>query len=132
MAGLNLTHQATCGDTQLAALRGLGNRTGAVLADLLAFYRGRTQQRMGAPFAFVHDACAIAAVAEPDIVAAEAMHVAIELTGRHTYGMTVCDRRWEGREPIPGVTPEANVAVGMTLDRDRFWRWVLDTLATYP
>ena len=41
----------------------------------------------------MHDPLAVAALVDPEILRFEPMHVAIELRGTHTYGMTVCDHR---------------------------------------
>ena len=80
----------------------------------------------------MHDPLAVAALIEPDIITFEKMHVAIELAGTHTYGMTVCDYR--GRRTDTGESwgekPNAEVAVGV--DADRFWTLFLDILRAYP
>ena len=55
----------------------------------------------------------------------------------HTYGMTVCDRRFSGagaqaallREAAGASAPNARVAI--TLDHARFIDLLCDTLATY-
>ena len=62
------------------------------------------------------------ALAEPDILTFEPMHVAIELTGTHTAGMTLCDGRRLGPDlrriatSLPraeGDEPNAEVAVAV-------------------
>ncbi|MEZ4661029.1 MAG: nucleoside hydrolase [Caldilineaceae bacterium] len=37
----------------------------------------------------LHDPCAVAALIDPTLIEFEPMHVAVELKGEHTYGMTV-------------------------------------------
>ena len=95
----------------------------------------------------MHDPLAVAALAAPDVLTFEPMHVAVELTGTHTAGMTLCDGRRldpvtfrgypELAAPIEGqginetaAGPNAEVAVAV--DVDRFWELFLDVLATYP
>jgi pyrimidine-specific ribonucleoside hydrolase len=70
------------------------------------------------------------------------MHVAIELRGTHTYGMTLCDARHLREADLTprrghsegyshrGEAPNAEVAVAV--NADRFWEMFLDVLATYP
>ena len=89
----------------------------------------------------MHDPLAVAALVDPEVLSFEPMHVAIELRGTHTYGMTLCDAR-HLREadltPRPGhrraghrgEAPNAEVAVAV--NADRFWEMFLDVLATYP
>ena len=85
----------------------------------------------------MHDPLAVAALAAPEILTFEPMHVAIELRGEHTYGMTVCDARHVradnlGAGPVSvrrGAAPNAEVAIGV--NADRFWELFLDVLATY-
>lgn len=52
---------------------------------------------------------AVAALVDPDILAFEPMHVAVEVTGTHTAGMTLCDGRRLGPDfrPIPTSLPRA-------------------------
>jgi pyrimidine-specific ribonucleoside hydrolase len=86
----------------------------------------------------MHDPLAVAALAAPEILTFEPMHVAIELHGEHTYGMTVCDARHIrannlGDGPVSvrrGAAPNAEVAV--VANAERFWELFLDVLATYP
>ena len=64
------------------------------------------------------------------------MHVAVELVGTHTAGMTLCDGRHLGpdfralKRRTRGEPPNAEVAVAV--NTDRFWELFLDVLATYP
>jgi purine nucleosidase len=48
-------------------------------------------------------------------------HVAVELTGTHTRGATVCDRHG-----LLGHAPNARVAT--TLDAEAFWTLLVDAL----
>jgi pyrimidine-specific ribonucleoside hydrolase len=86
----------------------------------------------------MHDPLAVVALVDPDVLGFEPMHVAIELRGAHTYGMTVCDaRHMRLDEPSPRATrpprgDEPNAEVAVRVNADRFWEMFLDVLATYP
>lgn len=62
----------------------------------------------------VYDACAVAAVIEPDILQTRPAYSDIELVGELTRGRTVCDFGYARR----GLQP--NVDVGIGIDRERF------------
>ncbi len=137
MCGLNLTRQAGLDTQDIARLEALGTRTAQAMAGLLRFYLARLRN-IGLTSASLHDPCAVAILLEPPVIAWAPMHVAVELRGDHTRGMTVCDARHvrafnpaaaEGAAPR-GSAPNARVAVG--LDRAGFIRLVEDTLASFP
>ena len=71
----------------------------------------------------VHDPCAIARVARPELVPCREAHVEIELDGRLTTGMTVVDFRRRG-----GVQP--NATVGVDLDLPGFWDLFIGALSS--
>lgn len=138
MVGLNVTRQVAATPERRAQIRSLGSRTGAIVADMLDFYSERLRVLSGLPGGSMHDPLAVAALVDPDVLRFEPMHVAIELRGTHTYGMTLCDARHlrpgdpaAGRLTAPrGEEPNAEVAVAV--NADRFWEMFLDVLATYP
>jgi inosine-uridine nucleoside N-ribohydrolase len=121
MAGLNLTHQALATDDVRGRMRGLGTELGRIADEWLDFFAGTYRSLYGLEGPPVHDPCAVAWLAHPDIVAATEAFVAIELGGGWTRGATVVDLYGRlGRPP--------NARVGMELDRDRFWELVLAAL----
>lgn len=125
MAGLNLTWQTGAGELETRQIRQLGNPVAAAVANLLEFYRAAVHQASGAAGAALHDICAVVPLIDGRIIDYRPMHVAIELRGEHTRGMTVCDYRQS-----PPAAP-ANVQVGMNLDRDAFYALLYSTLASY-
>ena len=132
MLGLNVTRQVNATPDYRKQIREMGSRTAVAVADMLDFYSERLKILYGLPGGSMHDPLAVAALIAPDILTFEMMHVAIELVGTHTYGMTVCDyrgRRTDTGEPR-GEKPNANVAVAV--DADRFWALFLESLKTYP
>ena len=139
MVGLNVTRQVVATPDIRARIRGLGPRAAVHVADMLDHYSVAEAVYTGLPGGAMHDPLAVAALADPDILTFERMHVAVELTGTHTVGMTVCDGRRLGPDmrriatdhPVAeGSPPNAEVAVAV--DVPQFWDLFLDTLTTYP
>jgi inosine-uridine nucleoside N-ribohydrolase len=69
----------------------------------------------------IYDACAVAAIIDPQILETEAMHVDVELRGELTRGRTVADI--SGNQKTP-----PNVDVGVNIDRQRFMQILFDGL----
>ncbi|MBI4279788.1 MAG: nucleoside hydrolase [Armatimonadetes bacterium] len=137
MCGLNLTRQANATEVEVERIRRLGNRTGRAVAEMLDFYRGRLRQMFGLAGGPLHDPCAVAALIDPSLIEFRPMHVAVELTGTHTCGMTVCDSRHLARGQVEGgggvrrgETP--NAEVGVRLDVEQFFNLLIETLGRYP
>jgi pyrimidine-specific ribonucleoside hydrolase len=138
MVGLNVTRQVAATPERRAQIRALGSRTGGHVADMLDFYSERLRVLSNLPGGSMHDPLAVAALVDPEVLRFEPMHVAIELRGTHTYGMTVCDaRHLRPDSPVPvaarpprGEEPNAEVAV--EVNAKRFWELFLDALTTYP
>lgn len=132
MLGLNVTRQVNATPKYRKQIREMGSRTAVAVADMLDFYSERLSRLFGLPGGSMHDPLAVIALTDPDILTFEPMHVAIELAGTHTYGMTVCDyrhRRADTGEP-QGAPPNAEVAVAV--NAERFWERFLDVLQSYP
>ena len=137
LVGLNVTRQVMATPERRAQIRAMNSVTSGHVADMLDFYGERYRVVSGLPGGAMHDPLAVAALVDPDIVRFEPMHVAVELRGTHTYGMTVCDHRHlPAHDPAAGrLTPprddNAN-EVAVAVNADRFWELFLDVLATYP
>lgn len=67
----------------------------------------------------VHDVCAVAWVAQPDLFGLVPARVQVELAGQLTAGMTVTDF------DAPGSVDSGNALVAMRIDVDRFWKVTL-------
>ena len=136
MIGLNVTHQVLALPEYRTQIRKMGRVTTTHVADMLDFYSGGEAGGTGLPGGAMHDPLAVAALIDPDILTFESMHVAIELVGTHTAGMTLCDGRHLGpdlralKHRTRGEPPNAEVAVAV--NAKRFWELFLDILATYP
>src|SRR5919202_4822495 len=107
MVGLDVTREAAARPEEIRHLRTLG-RLGEVAAELATFSTGtyRSVYRFAAPP--IHDAVAVAAVAEPGILETRPMRVEIECEGELTRGETVCDLN-----DVWGKPPNAEVGVGV-------------------
>jgi pyrimidine-specific ribonucleoside hydrolase len=138
MCGLNLTRQAGLDAAAIARLERLNTRTARAMAAVLRVYLRNLRKGFGASSASLHDPCAVAILLDPPVISWVPMHVAVELRGEQTRGMTVCDARHvrafnpaavEGGRPR-GAAPNANVATG--LDHAAFVRLIEDALAACP
>jgi inosine-uridine nucleoside N-ribohydrolase len=123
MVGLNLTHQALATDEVLAGMRSLATPVGETVAGWLSYF-GDNYRLFGFGAPPVHDPCAVALLAEPDLVRCVDAFVAAETEGRWTRGATVVDLA--GRL---GHAPNARVAV--ELDVPRFWKTVTTAVGGY-
>jgi inosine-uridine nucleoside N-ribohydrolase len=138
MVGLNVTRQVMATPERRAQIRSMNSVTSGHVADMLDFYGERYRVVSGLPGGAMHDPLAVAALVDPEIVRFEPMHVAVELRGTHTYGMTVCDaRHLPAQDPAAGRLgsprgEEPNAEVAVAVKADRFWEMFLDVLATYP
>lgn len=132
MIGLNVTRQVNATPAYRKEIREMGSRTAVAVADMLDFYSERLKIMYGLPGGSMHDPLAVAAIIQPDILTFEEMHVAIELVGTHTYGMTVCDYRGRRTDTgeLRGEQPNAKVAVAV--DPEQFWTLFLEIMRTYP
>jgi len=112
MAGLDLTHQFVVDDELARRLRDVGTAGAVMLADLVVAYLDQVEAVRGRRRGGLHDPCAVLAITHAELVAHVQRHVAVELSGAITRGMTVVDQR-----PGPGVDdPGGNVWHGHTLD----------------
>jgi len=124
MSPLEVTHQALATDEIIGRLRAAHRTVADFAADLLIFFGDTYRNVFGFPAPPVHDPCAVAAVIDPLILQAHAMHVEIETTGEWTTGRTVCDVYGVLRKPT-------NARVGYALDVPRFWEMVISTILSY-
>jgi purine nucleosidase len=125
--GLDVTERAKLTPEHLAELR---ERAGGLpdspllrfIDDALRFYMEFHSRYDGFYGAFIHDALAVAAALDPDLVRAEPLTVEVELGGTWTSGETVTDwrRQWD-RPP--------NLDVAVEADIEAFFERFIDRLA---
>jgi pyrimidine-specific ribonucleoside hydrolase len=124
MAGLDVTHQALVLPADIARLDGLGTRAGHVFADLMRFFAVHHRDRYGWEGPPIHDAVAVAWLAEPGLVRSSELRIDVETAGVQTRGRTVADR--EGLTGRP-----SNATVGLEIDRERLIDLVVDSVGQF-
>lgn len=131
MVGYDVTSTIGFAAADLDRLR-TGGRVARTIGELLAFYRARQQGVFDFDIALLHDVCAIVPYVDDSLIDYRACHVAVELAGTCSRGMTVCDLRRlteEGRRQRGGQA--ANARVAAAADRHRLVEEVLATLLAY-
>ncbi|WEJ34649.1 nucleoside hydrolase [Devosia sp. SD17-2] len=88
---LDVTHMIQSTPERLAAIKGLGNRSGQAVYDMLTFSEGFDLKKYGWAGAPLHDPTVIAYLLQPSLFEGRACHVAVETASELTMGMTVAD-----------------------------------------
>jgi inosine-uridine nucleoside N-ribohydrolase len=126
MSGLDVTHQFQATPARVDQLRDIPGRLAVVLTDLMEFfsstYRSRHDDIAGAP---VHDPCAVMALTHPGLFTRSFSHVAVEIAGELTRGMTVIDQRTLVERPGPNCDRLTGV------DADAAWAVVVEAIAHF-
>ena len=127
MIGLDLTHQAVATPEVVERIHALDSGVSRMVTALLDFY-GAAYRRSGVAAGTagppVHDPCAVARVARPDLIGVRDAFVTVETKGEWTSGMTVTDFHGSLGRPV-------NAQVAMTLDAGGFWDLVVGALASF-
>lgn len=132
MAGYNVTSVTGTNEADIARLLA-GPRVARHVGELLSFYLARQRERLGFDIAPMHDVCAIVPHVEPALIEYRRCHVAVELNGRLTRGMTVCDLRTLTEAGRAGRrVGAANAEVAIRTEARRLIDHVLATLLSYP
>ena len=108
MVGLELTRQARANAGVRARFARLGRLEAELLTPCLDFYGKHADYRDEGPA--IHDACAVAYVAHPELITTVPARVDVEVRGTFTSGMTVTD-----------FAAEPNATVATELDVPAFW-----------
>lgn len=91
MLPLDVTHQIQSTPERLAAILGLGNKSGKAVYDMLTFSEGFDLKKYGWSGAPLHDPTVIAWLLRPDLFEGRHCNVTIETASELTVGMTVTD-----------------------------------------
>ena len=120
MVGLDVTRQARATAAVRGRMRGLGRLADELLLPGLSGYRGPGPAPGSGPAdgPAVHDVCAVARVAAPELITCVPARVEVETAGRWTAGMTVTD--------FTAAPGDANAQVAVAIDVAGFWDVVLD------
>jgi pyrimidine-specific ribonucleoside hydrolase len=138
MCGLNLTHHARVDEAVIRRFGRLDTPAARAVTALLRRYLASARRATGVATASLHDPCAVAILLERSSISWAPMHVAVELQGGLTRGMTVCDARHEPAFNIAasrgtgprGLPPNANVAVA--LDHAALLSLLDEALSAFP
>lgn len=132
MAGYNVTSRTGTNEADIARLLP-GPRVARHVGELLRFYLGKQRQRLGFDIAPLHDVCAIVPYVQAGLIEYRHCHVDVELNGRLTRGMTVCDlRTLTPARRSEGGAGEANAHLAIRSEAQRLIDHVVSTLLSYP
>jgi len=117
MVGLDVTLQATADAEVIAKIGSLGRLATDLLLPCLLSHADGDDATAPARDPEVHDVCAVAYAARPDLLGLRPARVDVETAGRLTAGMTVTDFR--------AAPADCNALVATTIDVPAFWDSVL-------
>jgi purine nucleosidase len=123
MIGLEVTHMAGATADVMSRIAGLNTPVARAVVGMLGFLREQVMRETGIDAPHVHDACAVARVARPELVTCQDARVDVEVAGLFTYGMTVTDFRRRNRVDF-------NAKVGTSLDVPAFWDLFVGALSS--
>ncbi|MBK7261453.1 MAG: nucleoside hydrolase [Rubrivivax sp.] len=120
MFGLNVCRQLPIGQPQIDRLKAIGSARAALFAGYLEGYVAIGRRR-GRPVQSLYDPTPVIWLARPKLFDLQAARVDIELQGRFTRGMTVCDLR------TPALA-RANARVAVKADGHAALEWAMQRL----
>lgn len=111
--GLDVFRQVTLTEAEVTVLESAGKSWSPLLGAVLRYIQRRFKQ----PEPGLGDGGTVAAAILPDTLTTRAHRVDIELTGTHTRGMTVVDRRVASKDARHAAPPNADVAYAIDARR---------------
>jgi purine nucleosidase len=132
MLGLDVTLKTGATPAVQQRMRGLGPLGTELLLPALDQYRSVSEPsgpppQAASPAPPVHDVCAVAWVAAPELFGLVPARVQVETAGQLTSGMTVIDFEAPASGPSGGRDDDGNARVAMSIDVDGFWELTLNT-----
>jgi purine nucleosidase len=125
MLPLDVTHQIQSTPERLAAIFGLGNKSGSAVYEMLTFSETFDLQKYGWAGAPLHDPTVIAYLLQPELFEGRHCNVTIETASELTVGMTVADY-WYVTGKVRNVNYLRNG------NADGFFALLLERLARLP
>ncbi|MDQ6918202.1 MAG: nucleoside hydrolase [Candidatus Dormibacteraeota bacterium] len=122
MIGLEVTELAVATEEVFERIDAVASPVAQAVSGMLRFYQAQQQREVGIAAPPVHDPCAVARVARPELVETRDAYIEVELAGRLTTGMTVTDFRPAAGRPF-------NAKAGTGLEVIGFWDLFIDALA---
>lgn len=133
MVGLDLTQTQALATPELQdRVRAVGGPISQFVLDIWAFIATTHGGLLQIAYPAIHDACCVAALIDPAIITTEMADIRIEIAGRWTKGMTVCNfEKMGGMHHFGGTASEQTNfrhKVAMTLDHPKFCDQIVDAL----
>jgi purine nucleosidase len=122
---LDCTHQVLTTKVRVEKLRGMTNKVGPAVAQLLDFFERFDEEKYGTDGGPLHDPCVMAWLLRPELFKSREVNVAIECASELTMGMTVID--WWGVSDR-----KRNATVCRGVDADEFFDLLTHRLAELP
>lgn len=123
MCGLDVTHRAIVYKEDIQRIKSIDNNIAKIMGEMLENL-SKYHSKDGFEGCYLHDPVAVLAVTNPDIIKTMPMKVDIELQGKLTTGSTIgnFDKRFN---------EEANVNVGIDIDRESFIEEIIKAIKKY-
>jgi len=121
MIGLEVTEMALATEDVFQRIDAVATPVARAVSGMLRFYQAQQLSSVGIPAPPVHDPCAVARVARPELIECRDAYVEVELAGKLTAGMTVTDFNPAAGRPF-------NARVGISLEVAGFWDLFIDSL----
>jgi purine nucleosidase len=132
MVGLDLTHQAQATPDLQDRVRAIGGPISEFILDIWEFIAKTHGGLLQIAYPAVHDACCVAALIDPTVFTTEKADIRVEIAGRWTKGMTVCNFAKMGGMRHFGGTANEQVdfrhTIAMKLDHPKFCDMIVDAV----
>jgi purine nucleosidase len=133
MVGLDLTQTQALATPDLQdRVRAVGGPMAKFILDIWEFIATTHGGLLQIEYPAIHDACCVAALIDPTIITTEKADIRVELAGRWTKGMTVCNfEKMGGMHHFGGSASEQTDfrhTVAMKLDHAKFCDLIVDAL----
>ena len=125
MLPLDVTHQVLTTKARVGALRAIGTRCAAAVADMLAFFERFDVDKYGTDGGPLHDPCVVAYLLQPTLFSGRLINVEVETTSELTMGATVVD--WWGVSRRP-----ANALFMRSVNANGFYLLLYERMARLP
>lgn len=123
MMGLDLTNQTLCTMDVIERMESIGNKAGKLFGDIMRFTLV-SQRVNGLEAGPVHDVTCLGYLIDPTIFELKPAYTEIDTAKGVSYGRSVCDMIGRsGKKP--------NSMVGITLNLEKFWDMVFETVSRY-
>lgn len=132
MVGLDLTHQAQATPDLQDRVRAIGGPISQFILDIWEFIATTHGGLLQIAYPAIHDACCVAALIDPTVFTTEKADIRVEVSGRWSRGMTVCNfEKMGGMRHFGGSASEQvnfRHTVAMQLDHAKFCDMIVDSV----